>query len=104
MPNATILNKASSHDNTSCGNVLLQVDNITFAYEKMQMQFDLTVKRGETLAILGVSGSGKSTLLNLIAGFNQPLSGDIRFQHNSILTKSTSTATCNDFISRTQFI
>lgn len=93
MPNATRLknaiprsnSNASSHSNVS---VLLQVDNVTFAYEQMQMQFDLVVNRGETLAILGASGSGKSTLLNLIAGFNQPLSGDIRFQQKSILTKA----------------
>ena len=65
----------------------LQLDNVTFAYEQMQMQFDLTVNAGETLAILGVSGSGKSTLLNLIAGFNQPISGNIRFNNNAIINK-----------------
>ncbi|KXO08550.1 Thiamin ABC transporter, ATPase component [Moritella sp. JT01] len=85
MPNSLLLNNTNSLSNT---NALLQVDNIIFAYEQMQMQFDLTVNRGETLAILGASGSGKSTLLNLIAGFNQPLSGDIRFQQNSILAKA----------------
>jgi len=78
MPNTIPLASADKQ-------VLLQVDNITFAYEQMQMQFDLTVNKGETLAILGASGSGKSTLLNLIAGFNHPLSGDIRFQSDSII-------------------
>jgi len=86
MPNTTAITEiTNSHFNN---NMLLQVDNITFAYEQMPMQFNLTVKRGETLAILGASGSGKSTLLNLIAGFNQPLSGDIRFQQYSLLTKA----------------
>ncbi|MDX2321107.1 MAG: thiamine ABC transporter ATP-binding protein ThiQ [Moritella sp.] len=75
----------NSHANS---HTLLRVDNITFAYEQMRMQFDLAVNRGETLAILGASGSGKSTLLNLIAGFNQPLSGDICFQEESILAKA----------------
>jgi len=95
MPNTTAITEiTNSHFNNNHtgthfnNNTLLQVDNITFAYEQMPMQFDLTVKRGETLAILGASGSGKSTLLNLIAGFNHPLTGDIRFQSNSIIRQA----------------
>jgi len=37
----------------------------------------LAVKAGETLAITGASGSGKSTLLGLLAGLDQPSSGEI---------------------------
>ena len=38
----------------------------------------LSVKSGETLAILGSSGTGKSTLIHLIAGLERPTSGEIR--------------------------
>jgi|HubBroStandDraft_1064217.scaffolds.fasta_scaffold93543_2 phospholipid/cholesterol/gamma-HCH transport system ATP-binding protein len=38
---------------------------------------DLTVKRGETLAMLGRSGTGKSVLLKLIVGLQKPDSGSI---------------------------
>lgn len=39
---------------------------------------DLTVARGETVAVGGPSGSGKSTLLGLLAGLDVPSAGDIR--------------------------
>jgi ABC-type lipoprotein export system ATPase subunit len=40
---------------------------------------DLTVERGEFLALRGASGTGKSTLLHLLGGLDQPDTGDIIF-------------------------
>jgi predicted ABC-type transport system involved in lysophospholipase L1 biosynthesis ATPase subunit len=39
---------------------------------------DLTLHRGECVAVMGPSGSGKSTLLHLIAGLDEPSAGTVR--------------------------
>ena len=38
---------------------------------------NLSIKQGESLAVIGVSGSGKSTLLGLLAGLDTPTSGKV---------------------------
>jgi putative ABC transport system ATP-binding protein len=47
---------------------------------------DLTIERGEMVAIVGASGSGKSTLLNLIGGLDQASEGEIEVDGQTLKT------------------
>jgi ATP-binding cassette, subfamily B, bacterial len=61
----------------------LTVDEVTLHYpERDRPAVDavsMTIRRGETIALVGENGSGKSTLAAMIAGLRQPTAGQIRW-------------------------
>jgi spermidine/putrescine transport system ATP-binding protein len=61
------------------GTTLLEVRNVakSFGPREVLKHISLEIASGEFLTLLGESGSGKTTLLRLIAGFEQPSSGEI---------------------------
>ena len=50
---------------------------------------DLTIRPGETLALVGPSGSGKSTLLDLVARFVDPTSGRVTIDGHNLKNVSS---------------
>lgn len=51
---------------------------------KILQGVDLHVKKAEIISIVGSSGSGKSTLLHILGGLDQPSSGDVFWEGESI--------------------
>ncbi len=69
---------------TTPGSVYIECSGLFKIYKAADLEvvalrgLELTVKKGEIIAIVGASGSGKSTLLNILAGYDAPSAGTIR--------------------------
>ncbi len=64
----------------------IRFENVSFAYdsEKVLDGIDVTVRRGETVALVGASGAGKSTIANLLPRFYDSSAGRILFDGHDI--------------------
>jgi putative ABC transport system ATP-binding protein len=69
---------------------LIRLNNVVKAYQTPVGEFialrgiNLTIGRGEFVAVVGKSGSGKSTLINMITGIDRPTSGEIYIGNTAI--------------------
>ncbi len=72
---------------------MLNITNLDSGYDFLQVLWDvnLTVEKGEFVALIGPNGAGKSTTLRTVAGLVKPMGGDITFNGDSIAGLSTHT-------------
>lgn len=62
------------------GNDVIKLENVSKAFDRpLFRNFNLEIKRGDKVALLGPNGIGKTTLLKIIAGKLKPDEGAIRF-------------------------
>jgi len=74
---------------------MISCENLVKIYKATDIEvvalqgLDLTVKKGEMMAIIGNSGSGKSTLLNMLGGLDRPSAGKLYVNGLDLLKLST---------------
>ena len=58
----------------------IKFENVTFSYIEKEVvldNFNIEIKKGTSVALVGATGSGKSTIINLLCRFYEPTSGTI---------------------------
>ena len=80
----------NKNENQSIIEGFISFENVSYTYQDTNItalkNISFTVKKGETLAILGKTGSGKSTILSLISRMYDVTDGAIRIDKNEIST------------------
>ena len=78
------------------GQAVLKVENVVKTFESTAgtvaalRGVDISIRKGEFVAIVGPSGSGKSTLLNMIGALDKPTSGKVYINGIDIFSLSDS--------------
>ncbi len=72
------------------GEIAIELRGITKSFGSVvaNNNIDLTIRRGEILALLGENGSGKTTLMNMLSGIYHPDSGQIFVDGKEVFIRS----------------
>jgi phospholipid/cholesterol/gamma-HCH transport system ATP-binding protein len=77
IPIQAATKRTEAEDRGSAAVIAVEVLRKSFGSQRVLNGISLSVKRGETLAVLGRSGTGKSVLLKIIVGLKKPDSGSV---------------------------
>ncbi len=83
---------AVSASATAASPVAIELRHVTFGYRPdnpILRDLSLTIRRGETVAVVGASGAGKSTLIKLLPGLYHPQAGAILIDGTDIRDLAT---------------
>ena len=59
---------------------VIQFQNVSFAYDKAHSvinNLSFTIKKGESVGLIGANGAGKSTFLRILCGELEPTKGEV---------------------------
>ncbi len=78
-------NPSTQSLNNISGDIIFEQVSFSYNNDKLSLnQINLTIKNGETIALVGSTGSGKTTFVNLLTRFYDPTSGTISINNMDI--------------------
>jgi phospholipid/cholesterol/gamma-HCH transport system ATP-binding protein len=66
--------------------IVLRDVGMGFRHQQVLREINLSIRRGETVCVIGESGCGKTVMLKLIIGLMQPTHGSVWFDHRDVAT------------------
>jgi branched-chain amino acid transport system permease protein len=84
-----VIHQAAVKDTTA---PILTIESILMQFGGLKAlnNVDITIKRGTIHGLIGPNGSGKSTMMNVLTGIYIPTAGDVKFESNSVVGKTSS--------------
>ena len=86
---ANVIHQAAVKDTAA---PILNIESILMQFGGLKAlnNVDITIKRGTIHGLIGPNGSGKSTMMNVLTGIYIPTAGDVKFENETVVGKTSS--------------